>query len=59
MSDQTNSRSNNERGTQVAEDKAAVSGDASVQPVDKFDLGKVDKNRRIFQNGDTDRTDQD
>jgi|GEM_PF-6078999 len=59
MSDQTNSRSNNERDTQVAEDKAAVSGHASVQPVEKFDLGKIDKDRRIFQNGDTDRTDQD
>lgn len=58
MSDHSKSTTKNEREKQVVEDKAAVSDDSSVQPVENFDLGKVDKDRRIFQNGDTDRTDQ-
>nr|CAD6426405.1 hypothetical protein REQ54_02870 [Rhizobium sp. Q54] len=30
--------------------------DSPVKPVENFDLGKIEKDRRIFQNGDTDRT---
>ena len=58
MSNDSNSTLKNESEKPSAEDKVTVSGDASVQPVENFDLGKVDKDRRIFQNGDTDRTDQ-
>lgn len=36
----------------------AISGNPPVAPVDDYDLGKVDKDRRIFGNGDTDREDQ-
>ncbi len=37
-----------------------VSANSPVTPVDAFDLDKADQDRRIFQNGDTDRTsDQD
>jgi hypothetical protein len=37
-----------------------VSANSPVTPVDAFDLGKADQDRRIFQNGDTDRkSDQD
>ncbi|HEX2147919.1 MAG TPA: hypothetical protein VHG11_09755 [Pseudorhizobium sp.] len=35
---------------------AASSVNPPVKPVENFDLGKVEKDRRIFQNGDTDRT---
>jgi hypothetical protein len=36
-----------------------VAGNPPVSPVDNFDLQKVDKDRRIFGNGDTDREDRD
>ena len=36
-------------------DEAAVSGNPPVQPVEDFNPGNVDEDRRIFQNGDTDR----
>ncbi|MCJ8521639.1 hypothetical protein ABID21_004755 [Pseudorhizobium tarimense] len=41
-------------------DDAAISANAPVQPVENFDPAKPNKDRRIFQNGDTDRiTEQD
>ncbi len=41
--------------TKASEDRTA--GNPPVSPVEDFDLEKVDKNRRIFGNGDTDRED--
>lgn len=35
----------------------AAAGNSPVSPVENYDLGKVDKDRRIFGNGDTDRED--
>lgn len=35
----------------------AAAGNPPVSPVENYDLGKVDKRRRIFGNGDTDRED--
>lgn len=53
-------RSDKAEQKQQLGDDSAVSGNAPVQPVEKFDPGKIDKDRRMFQNGDTDRTtDQD
>lgn len=39
----------------IAEDK--IAGNPPVSPVETFDLDQVDKDRRMFGNGDTDRED--
>lgn len=56
MSNGSSSKPDTEGKTPAPEDKAAVSGNPPVQPVENFDLGEVDEDRRMFQNGDTDRT---
>ena len=60
MSDRSNEAAEAERKMPEADAKATVPKGNPVEPVKDFDLGKIDKDRRIFQNGDTDRgTDQD
>ncbi|KEQ02981.1 hypothetical protein [Pseudorhizobium pelagicum] len=56
MNDQPHSKRSSESKKPVPEDEAAVSGNPPVQPVENFDLGEADDDRRMFQNGDTDRT---
>jgi hypothetical protein len=49
-------RSDKAEQKQQTADDAAVSANAPTQPVENFDPGKIDKDRRMFQNGDTERT---
>jgi hypothetical protein len=56
MTDQPSNKPYSDSKTPATEDKSAVSGNPPVQPVENFDLGEADADRRMFQNGDTDRT---
>lgn len=56
MNDQPHSKQNNNSPKPATEDKAAISGNPPIQPVENFDLGEADDDRQMFQNGDTDRT---
>ncbi|CAD7052404.1 hypothetical protein REJC140_01866 [Pseudorhizobium endolithicum] len=56
MTDRSRASSGKDERQPASGSKDPAGTDLPVKPVENFDLGKVEKDRRIFQNGDTDRT---
>lgn len=52
----THKQAAKQEAQQKTEEQAKVSGNSPISPVEEFDVGEADDDRRIFQNGDTDRT---
>lgn len=52
----TDKRETKQEAQQKTDEQAKVSANSPISPVEKFDVGEADDDRRIFQNGDTDRT---
>ena len=52
----TDKQETKQEAQQKTDEQAKVSANSPISPVEKFDVGEADDDRRIFQNGDTDRT---
>nr|CAD6616213.1 hypothetical protein RKHAN_03073 [Rhizobium sp. Khangiran2] len=52
----TDKRETKQEAQQKTDEQAKVSANSPISPVEEFDVGEADDDRRIFQNGDTDRT---
>ncbi|WP_281978123.1 hypothetical protein [Pseudorhizobium flavum] len=52
----TDKQETKQEAQQKTDEQAKVSANSPISPVEEFDVGAADDDRRIFQNGDTDRT---
>lgn len=48
-------RQDREKKPEKTDKQAGISGNSPISPVKEFDVGDAEEDRRIFQNGDTDR----